>query len=206
MDAAQGTSADHETPMRFVVYGAGAIGGAIGGRLFAGRPRRRPDRTRRSHFEAIARPRAAAGRPRRRGDAAGSRRRRIRRAIDLEARRRRHPRDEDAGHRATRCDALAGPRRPTSPSSARRTASTNERMALRRFAGVYAMCVMLPATHLEPGVVVGVVGADHRVCSTSVAIRRASTTAPSRSPPRSSARRSSRCRAPTSCGGSTRSC
>jgi len=30
----------------------------------------------------------------------------------------------------------------------------NERLALRRFHRVYAMCVMLPATHLEPGVVV----------------------------------------------------
>ncbi len=29
----------------------------------------------------------------------------------------------------------------------------NERLALRRFARVYAMCVMLPAQHLEPGVV-----------------------------------------------------
>src|SRR2546427_6894755 len=29
----------------------------------------------------------------------------------------------------------------------------NERAALRRFPRVYAMCVMLPATHLEPGVV-----------------------------------------------------
>jgi 2-dehydropantoate 2-reductase len=29
----------------------------------------------------------------------------------------------------------------------------NERVALRRFANVYAMCVMLPASHLEPGVV-----------------------------------------------------
>jgi 2-dehydropantoate 2-reductase len=29
----------------------------------------------------------------------------------------------------------------------------NERLALRRFADVYGMCVMLPATHLEPGVV-----------------------------------------------------
>ena len=29
----------------------------------------------------------------------------------------------------------------------------NERLALRRFVDVYAMCVMLPATHLEPGVV-----------------------------------------------------
>ena len=30
----------------------------------------------------------------------------------------------------------------------------NERLALRRFASVHAMCVMLPATFLEPGVVV----------------------------------------------------
>jgi 2-dehydropantoate 2-reductase len=29
----------------------------------------------------------------------------------------------------------------------------NERLALRRFANVHGMCVMLPATHLEPGVV-----------------------------------------------------
>jgi 2-dehydropantoate 2-reductase len=29
----------------------------------------------------------------------------------------------------------------------------NERLALRRFAEVYAVCVMCPATHLEPGVV-----------------------------------------------------
>ena len=30
----------------------------------------------------------------------------------------------------------------------------NEEEALRRFADVYGMCVMCPATHLEPGVVV----------------------------------------------------
>jgi len=30
----------------------------------------------------------------------------------------------------------------------------NERMALRRFANVYGMCVYLPGTHLEPGVVI----------------------------------------------------
>lgn len=31
----------------------------------------------------------------------------------------------------------------------------NERLALRRFADVYGMCVMLPGVHLEPGVVEG---------------------------------------------------
>jgi 2-dehydropantoate 2-reductase len=31
----------------------------------------------------------------------------------------------------------------------------NEAMALRRFANVYGVCVMFPATHLQPGVVVG---------------------------------------------------
>lgn len=31
---------------------------------------------------------------------------------------------------------------------------TNERMALRRFSNVYAMCVLVPAEHLEPGIVV----------------------------------------------------
>jgi 2-dehydropantoate 2-reductase len=29
----------------------------------------------------------------------------------------------------------------------------NERLALRRFSDVYAMCVMLPATHIDPGVI-----------------------------------------------------
>lgn len=31
----------------------------------------------------------------------------------------------------------------------------NERLALRRFANVYGMCVLLPGSHLEPGVVIG---------------------------------------------------
>ncbi len=31
----------------------------------------------------------------------------------------------------------------------------NERLALRRFANVYGMCVMLPGVHLEPGVIEG---------------------------------------------------
>ncbi len=31
----------------------------------------------------------------------------------------------------------------------------NERLALRRFANVYGLCVLLPGSHLEPGVVVG---------------------------------------------------
>ncbi len=31
----------------------------------------------------------------------------------------------------------------------------NERLALRRFANVYGMCVMLPGVHLEPGIVEG---------------------------------------------------
>ena len=41
--------------MRFVVYGAGAIGGVIGGRLFATRPRRRADRARRALRSACVR-------------------------------------------------------------------------------------------------------------------------------------------------------
>jgi 2-dehydropantoate 2-reductase len=31
----------------------------------------------------------------------------------------------------------------------------NERLALRRFANVYGLCVLLPGSHLEPGIVVG---------------------------------------------------
>jgi 2-dehydropantoate 2-reductase len=47
----------------------------------------------------------------------------------------------------------------------------NERLALRRFASVHAMCVMLPATFLEPGVVVAH-GAPLAGTSTSAATRR----------------------------------
>ena len=42
---------------------------------------------------------------------------------------------------------------PETPVICAQNGVENERLALRRFANVYAMCVMCPASHLEPGVV-----------------------------------------------------
>jgi len=50
--------------------------------------------------------------------------------------------------------ALAGAAGPEVPIVCAQNGVENERLALRRFEHVYAICVMLPAEHLEPGVVV----------------------------------------------------
>jgi 2-dehydropantoate 2-reductase len=50
-------------------------------------------------------------------------------------------------------DALAAAAGPDVPVVCVQNGVANERMALRRFAKVHAICVMLPAEHLEPGVV-----------------------------------------------------
>lgn len=49
---------------------------------------------------------------------------------------------------------LAAAAPPSVPVVCAQNGVENERLALRRFERVVAMCVMLPATHLEPGVVV----------------------------------------------------
>lgn len=43
---------------------------------------------------------------------------------------------------------------PATPIVCAQNGVESERLALRRFERVYAMCVMLPGTHLEPGVVI----------------------------------------------------
>ena len=82
----------------------------------------------------------------------------------------------------------------------------NEAVALRRFANVYGICVMCPASHLEPGVVVASsapitalldigrypTGTDDVAVAIAGALWRAA--------------RSSLSSVPTSCAGSTRSC
>ena len=136
--------------MRFVVYGAGAIGGVLGGRLHEaghevvliarGDPSRRHPGARPAHRVAP-----------RRGDGARDRGRRSERDR-VPRRRRRVPLHEGAAHR----------RRGACPRRARATEHrvvsvqngvANEPTALRYFAGVYGMCVMCPAVHLEPGIV-----------------------------------------------------
>jgi 2-dehydropantoate 2-reductase len=136
--------------MRVVVYGAGAIGGVIGGRL-AQHGNDVVLIARGAHYEAM----------RDRGlqlvDPDGE--------ISLRVPVVDHPSRVD--WRADDVAVLAMKTQDTSDAVGALAASStgdiavvcaqngveNERIAARRFARVYAMCVMLPSTHLEPGVV-----------------------------------------------------
>jgi len=136
--------------MRFVVYGAGAIGGAIGGRLFE----HGHDVVliaRGAHYEAM--------------------RERGLRLVDADADATLpipvvdHPsradlRADDVVVLAMKTQdtqgalhALGETAPPGIAVVCAQNGVENERLALRHFAHVYAMCVMCPATHLEPGVV-----------------------------------------------------
>ena len=137
--------------MRFVIYGPGAVGGTIGGRLF----QHGHDVVliaRGAHGAAIAggglRLRAPEGDH-------------VLRLPVVE-----HP--GDVGLRAGDVVVLAMKTQDTEAALAALAAVAplgtpvvcaqngveNERLALRRFPLVHAMCVMLPGTYLEPGVVV----------------------------------------------------
>jgi 2-dehydropantoate 2-reductase len=134
---------------RWVVVGAGAIGGTIGGRLHQGG----------ADVVLVARGEHGAA-LRKRGlllrdpdtevvlDIAS-----VERPGDLTWR------DGDVVVLATKTqdapaalDAVAAVS-PTTPVVCATNGVAAERMALRRFAAVHGMCVMLPAAHLEPGVV-----------------------------------------------------
>jgi 2-dehydropantoate 2-reductase len=136
--------------MRYIIYGAGAIGGAIGGRLFeAGHDVVLICRG--AHLEAIRREglllRAADGDQRLRVPAVS------------------HPREidftpddavilttktQDTAAALADLEAAAG---TDVPVICMQNGVENERLAARRFARVYAMLAVLPATFLEPGVV-----------------------------------------------------
>ncbi len=137
--------------MRFVIYGAGAIGGVIGGRLFeAGHDvtlvaRGAHEQALREHGLRLASASGVATLP---VPVAG------------------HP--AEAGLRDGDVVVLAMKSQDTAGAVAALTQHApsgiavacaqngveNERLALRWFADVYAVNVMCPATHLEPGVVV----------------------------------------------------
>ncbi|MBM7788816.1 ketopantoate reductase family protein [Tenggerimyces flavus] len=136
--------------MRFIVYGAGAIGGVLGARL-AGAGKDVVLIARGAHLEAIRRdgltveapsgrtvhPIKAAAHPAEiewtQGDVALL----AMKGMDTEA--------------ALRELAAVAP--PETPIVCVQNGVANERAALRMFANVYGVCVMFPATHLEPGVV-----------------------------------------------------
>jgi 2-dehydropantoate 2-reductase len=136
--------------MRFVIYGAGAIGGAIGGRLFQS-----------AHDVTLVARGAHARALRDRGltlrSAEGS--------DTLPVPVAEHPaeaglRDGDVVVLAMKSqdtpaavDALAGCAPPGIAVACAQNGVENERIALRAFADVYGINVYCPATHLEPGVV-----------------------------------------------------
>jgi len=140
--------------LRYIIYGAGAVGGSIGGRLFeAGHDvlliARGP------HLDAIRRDGLTVRTP----DGMTT--------IGVAAVG--HPsevewRSEDvvvltvkSQHTASALDDLATAGRDVTVVCAQNGVA-NERMALRRFSSVYGMMVMLPATHLSPGEVIMNVG------------------------------------------------
>jgi 2-dehydropantoate 2-reductase len=132
---------------RFVVYGAGAVGGTIGGRLF----QHGHDVVliaRGAHYEAMRRHGLTL--------------------VDPNARQRldvpvvSHPnevswRDDDIVILSMKTQDTADALRPLPANGiaivCAQNGVENERLALRRWADVYGMCVMLPAQHLEAGVV-----------------------------------------------------
>jgi 2-dehydropantoate 2-reductase len=136
---------------RIVVYGAGAIGGVIGNRLFAS-GREVVLIARGAHREAIARDGLriespagvevawipVAGAP---GEVAW-------RGDELVVLTMKGQDTEVA------LDALEAAAPATIAIACAQNGVENERLALRRFATVYSIVVQLPATHLEPGVVV----------------------------------------------------
>ena len=185
--------------MRYVIYGAGAIGATIGGRLHqAG-----CDVTliaRGAHREALERDGLRLQTP----DADDLLRIPVAEApdgLDL------GPEDvvvlamkgQDA---VPALDALAAAADPGVAVVCAQNGVENERAAARRFANSYGMLVYVPAQHLEPGVV-QVFSAPRTACSTWGASRTAPTSAPSGSQPTSRMRASPRVPASGSCASST---
>jgi 2-dehydropantoate 2-reductase len=136
--------------MRFVVYGAGAVGGVIGAQLF----RQGNDVTliaRGAHYEAIrdrglrletpdeslTLPIPVADRPAEVKFTAGD--------VVLLA-----MKTQDT---AAALNELSAAAPPEVVIASAQNGVENERLALRRFSEVYGVCVLLPASFLEPGVV-----------------------------------------------------
>jgi 2-dehydropantoate 2-reductase len=137
--------------VRFVVFGAGAIGGAVGGRLFE----QGHDVVliaRGEHGRALAETGLVLESPERQV---------VLRVPVVE-----HPGELDwsaddvvllcvkSQDTETALSALDGLAVPTTPVVSMQNGVANEARILRRYAHTYGVCVMLPATHVDPGVVV----------------------------------------------------
>lgn len=140
--------------MRIVIFGAGAVGGVIGGRLHQHRERHGHDVVlvaRGAHRHAIEH-RGLTIR-----DPVGS----VTVAVPVVERI--DEVDLDAGDvvilamktqdTTAALEALAAHAPPGVAVACAQNGVENERLALRRFADVYGICVMLPAVFMEPGVV-----------------------------------------------------
>lgn len=137
--------------MRFIIYGAGGIGGTIGARLFQ-QGEEVVLIARGAHLEAIANNGLRFVTPREH--------------VNLRIPTVGHPSEIDFGHDDVvflcmksqhSLAALDDLRAATGEDIAVvccQNGVANERMALRRFRNTYAMVVILPALHLEPGVVI----------------------------------------------------
>ncbi|WP_212831276.1 ketopantoate reductase family protein [Catellatospora sp. TT07R-123] len=136
--------------MRFLVYGAGAVGGAAGALLHeAGHETVLLARG--DHLAAIRRDGLTLATP------AG--RRTVPVAACADPAELPHPVDAvllamKGNDTEAALRALAAAVDPATPVACLQNGVANERAALRLFPNVYAVCVAFPATHLEPGVVV----------------------------------------------------
>jgi 2-dehydropantoate 2-reductase len=137
--------------MRIVVFGIGAVGGVIAGRLFEN-GNDVLGIARGAHYEAVHAGGLRLVDPDRTATLALP-------VVDDPARI--GWRDDDVVLVTTKTqdstdalEALAAAAGPDVPVVCVQNGVANERIALRRFRNVYAICVMLPAEHLEAGVVV----------------------------------------------------
>ncbi|MFI6601737.1 ketopantoate reductase family protein [Nonomuraea sp. NPDC050536] len=130
--------------MRYIIVGAGAVGGTIGARLFQG-GHEVVLVARGAHYEALRRGGLRLITP----DSD--------QVLDIPAADRPVPtRDGDVLILATKSQdtiAALAPWPTYLPVVCAQNGVANERTVLRRFERVYGMCVWLPAQHLEPGVV-----------------------------------------------------
>jgi len=136
--------------VRFVVVGAGAIGGVVGARLHQS-GHEVVLLARGAHLEAL--------------QTKGLRLRSPEEDLVLEVPALRRPSDVDwrgdevvllatkSHHSAALLDELAAAAPPSIALVSVQNGVDNERQAIRRFDRVYGICVMLPAQHLDPGVV-----------------------------------------------------
>lgn len=136
--------------MRIIIYGAGGIGGTIGARLFQNR-KEVILIARGNHLKAI--------------QADGLTFKTPNETVTLKIPAVAHPAEIDfkegdgvflcmkTQHTLQALEDLRDAAGPDIPVICCQNGVDNERMAARRFSRVYGMVVMLPATHLEPGVV-----------------------------------------------------